>query len=327
MAARGGRVKRAGRPEALADAGSATGGVGRGAECRRAALSARLLPVRPRPLCLIVARCRSPPGSRGCCAPTRGGAPARQRRQRGVLLVVARAGAKLRGRPRSSADHDGRRTDLDAPRRKAARAATVKRGAVRERPYSVSITESASPSRPQASRSSSASRDRDRRHGRSAPGPPGCRGRAGSRPDILLMQEMEPSGRLRLDHLQVARVATGSLHRCGAAASPAANLGPSTAIVPPGEPFSPTWGRPLTTFVPSAGGAVSPPTGAGAASAEDQQRRRLDVPSRRRTRCVGCPALLVSDVGFTEIASPVAMLSRLSWLANVRTVVAPAPPP
>ena len=100
-------MKRAGRPEASADAGSTTDGVGRGAEWRSVALPARLSPVRPRPLCLIVARRRSPPGSRGCCAPTRGGAPARQRRQRGVLLVAARAGANLRGRPRSSAGQFG----------------------------------------------------------------------------------------------------------------------------------------------------------------------------------------------------------------------------
>ena len=172
-------------------------------------------------------------------------------------------------------------------RRKAARAATVKRGAVRERPYSVPITESASPSRPKASRSS-ASRDRDRRHGRSAPGPPGCRGRAGSRPDILLMQEMEPSGRLRLDHLQVARVATGSLHRCahGRADALEARVGERFGILAAGAARRPrqvasrgpraidcnrSAGRTILAGVgeASAGGAVPPPTGSGAASAQD----------------------------------------------------------
>ena len=88
-------MKRAGRPEALADAGSATGGVGRGAACRSAALPARVLPVRPRPLCLILARCRSPPGSRG--AARRLGEARRPGSGGGVVSVGAACPARCGG--------------------------------------------------------------------------------------------------------------------------------------------------------------------------------------------------------------------------------------
>ena len=120
--------------------------------------------VRPRSACpaasalLIVARCHSPPGSRG--AARRLGEARRPGRGRGVVLVVV-AGAGQR----EASGHDQARPSWG----------------IALQPCSAPMTRSAPP----APRSSSASRDRDRRHGRSAPGPPGCRGRAGSRPDIL----------------------------------------------------------------------------------------------------------------------------------------------
>jgi len=116
---------------------------------------------------LIVARCHSPPGSRGV-ARRLGEARRPGRGRRVVLVVVAGAGQ------REASGHGPARASWG----------------IALQPCSAPMTQSASPApRPQASRSSSASRDRNRRHGRSAPGPPGCRGRDGSRPDILVMQE------------------------------------------------------------------------------------------------------------------------------------------
>ncbi len=182
--------------------------------------------------------------------------------------------------------------------------------------------------------------------------------------------------------------------------TPVVDLGPSTAIVPPGEPFSRRRGEAVdhSRFPPPVGPCRRPRGPALPPPRTVRQRRRrvrhrrpgpesphpraqppaerrptprcaapvhepapwrdgwsaprplassasswfvdglaetrpvgrvsaLGRPSRRRTPCVGCAALLVSDMGFTEIVSPVAMLSRLSWLANVRTVVAAASPP
>ena len=156
-----------GRPEALADAGVGDGRRGAGCSMPKRCLA------RPRSACpaasalLIVARCHSPPGSRG--AARRLGEARRPGSGRGVVLVVV-AGAGQR----EASGHGQARASWG----------------IALQPCSAAMAQSASPApRPQASRSSSASRDRDRRHGRSAPGPPGCRGRAGSRPDILVIQE------------------------------------------------------------------------------------------------------------------------------------------
>ncbi len=107
--ARGGPGEAGRQARGVTDAGSTTGGVGRGAEWRKRCLARPPFACPAASAVLIVVRCRSPPGSRGFGAPTRGGAPARQRRQRGVV-----------------GGGEGRR--------RAGRAATVTRGAVRERP-------------------------------------------------------------------------------------------------------------------------------------------------------------------------------------------------
>ena len=153
-------MKRAGRPEALADAGSSD--ERRGAGCR---MPARCL-VRPPSrlsgrVCslLIVARCRSPPGSRGFAA-RRLGEARRPGSGRQAWCVVG--GGSSRSQTCAGGHGQARRQFGNGPT---------------ERPDHSSLRNR--PDRCKASRVVvGKSPIADRRHGRSAPGPPGCRGRS-----------------------------------------------------------------------------------------------------------------------------------------------------
>ena len=94
--------------------GSETGGVGGGAACRSAALPARVPPVRPRPLCLILARCRSPPGSRG--AARRLGEARRPGSGVGVVSVAAACAGPMRGGRTVGADLKGVEQQVQRPK-------------------------------------------------------------------------------------------------------------------------------------------------------------------------------------------------------------------